>query len=185
MFSISLKSKGKQPEGATLALKPAREFGQLGDDELQDAAATSSTSSRTEVNKRLASMNSSNSKAQRKRMLMAQSVDETVFQYDEVWDKMQDAKAKSKEAKEVEAKKREPKYIKNLLTSAETRRLDYLRAEEKLIAREREAEGSEFEGKEEFVTQAYRDQMAAVRRAEEEEKAREGIIYLDSNWRSC
>ena len=41
-------------------------------------------------------------------------------------------------------------------------------------------EGDEFEGKEEFVTQAYKDQMAEVRRAEAEEKKRErkaiGII---------
>jgi coiled-coil domain-containing protein 55 len=43
-----------------------------------------------------------------------------------------------------------------------------------MMQREREAEGDEFIDKEEFVTQAYRDQMAEVRRAEEEEKRREG-----------
>jgi coiled-coil domain-containing protein 55 len=53
--------------------------------------------------------------------------------------------------------------------------LDYLRAEEKMIQREREAEGDEFHDKDAFVTQAYKDQMAEVRRAEEEEKAREGV----------
>jgi hypothetical protein len=101
-------------------------------------------------------------------------VDQTVYQYDEVWDRLQDAKAKAKEAKEVESKTRQPKYIKNLLMTAETRRLDYLRAEEKMIQRERDAEGDEFLGKEQFITQAYKDQMAEVRRAEAEEKAREG-----------
>jgi coiled-coil domain-containing protein 55 len=44
-----------------------------------------------------------------------------------------------------------------------------------MIQREREAEGDEFHGKEAFVTQAYKDQMAEVRKAEEEEKAREGV----------
>ncbi len=39
---------------------------------------------------------------------------------------------------------------------------------------EREAEGDEFKDKESFVTQAYKDQMAEVRRAEEEEKRRDG-----------
>lgn len=68
----------------------------------------------------------------------------------------------------------QPKYMKNLLDSAATRRLDHLRAEEKLMQREREAEGDEFADKEKFVTQAYKDQMAEVRRAEAEEKAREG-----------
>lgn len=174
MFSISLKPKAKPSTGATVALQPARGFGKVGDDEPQDAAATSSTSSRTEVNKRLTAMNTGNSKAQKRRMKEAQNVDETVYQYDEVYDKMQDAKAKAKAVKEVESQKREPKYIKGLLDSAETRRLDYLRAEEKLIAREREAEGAEFEGKEEFVTQAYKDQMVALRKAEAEERAREG-----------
>jgi coiled-coil domain-containing protein 55 len=62
------------------------------------------------------------------------------------------------------------------LNSAVTRKLDYVRAEEKLIQREREAEGDEFADKEKFVTQAYKDQMAEVRRAEEEEKKREGVF---------
>ncbi|KIJ22806.1 hypothetical protein M422DRAFT_39917, partial [Sphaerobolus stellatus SS14] len=63
-----------------------------------------------------------------------------------------------------------PKYIASLLESAATRRLDHLRAEEKMIQREREAEGDEFAEKESFVTQAYKDQVAELRRAEEEEK---------------
>lgn len=45
------------------------------------------------------------------------------------------------------------------------------------MQREREAEGDEFNDKEAFVTQAYKDQMAEVRKAEEEEKLREGMIY--------
>jgi coiled-coil domain-containing protein 55 len=45
-----------------------------------------------------------------------------------------------------------------------------------MIQLERELEGDEFEGKEAFVTQAYKDQMAEVRRAEEEEKRREGTL---------
>lgn len=47
-----------------------------------------------------------------------------------------------------------------------------------MIQREREAEGDEFRDKESFVTQAYKDQMAEVRRAEEEERAREGMYWL-------
>lgn len=71
-----------------------------------------------------------------------------------------------------------PKYISGLLSSAATRRLDHLRAEEKMIQRERQAEGDEFRDKDAFVTQAYKDQMAEVRRAEEEERRREGMYYL-------
>jgi coiled-coil domain-containing protein 55 len=56
--------------------------------------------------------------------------------------------------------------------------LDHLRAEEKMIQREREMEGDEFADKEAFVTQAYKDQQAEVRRAEAEEKAREGMLAI-------
>jgi coiled-coil domain-containing protein 55 len=71
-----------------------------------------------------------------------------------------------------------PKYINELLSSAATRRLDHLRAEEKMMQREREAEGDMYQDKEKFVTQAYKDQMEEVRRAEEEEKRREGMFWV-------
>lgn len=61
------------------------------------------------------------------------------------------------------------------MTSAATRKLDYVRAEEKMIQREREAEGDEFADKGKFTTPAYIAQMAEVRRLEEEEKKREGM----------
>lgn len=115
------------------------------------------------------------SKAIRKRIEAEKRVDNTVYQYDEVWDKMQEAKQRQKEAKEVDATQRKPKYIHSLLTSAATRKLDYLRAEEKMMQLERDTEGDEFKDKESFVTQAYKDQMAEVRRAEEEENAREEL----------
>jgi coiled-coil domain-containing protein 55 len=47
-----------------------------------------------------------------------------------------------------------------------------------MIQREREQEGDEFTDKEQFVTQAYKDQMAEVQRAEEEEKRRDGASVL-------
>ncbi|KAG8861201.1 hypothetical protein FRB96_003151 [Tulasnella sp. 330] len=63
--------------------------------------------------------------------------------------------------------------MEKLLQSAETRKLDFVRAEEKLIQREREQEGEEFADKDKFVTPAYKAQMEEVRKAEEEEKKRE------------
>jgi hypothetical protein len=60
------------------------------------------------------------------------------------------------------------------LDAAATRKLDYLRAEEKMIHREREMEGDEFKDKDVFVTQAYKDQLAEIRKAEAEEKLRNG-----------
>ncbi len=63
----------------------------------------------------------------------------------------------------------------SLLAAAEVRKRDTLRAKEKMLAREREAEGDEFADKEKFVTGAYKRQQAEMARleAEEAEKERE------------
>jgi len=127
----------------------------------------------------------------KKRMDAEKKVDPSVYEYDELYDQMQEIKQRQKEAKQLDAKERkvrclwfihgqlskvviQPKYINGLLTAAATRRLDHLRAEEKMMQLEREAEGDMYKDKEAFVTQAYKDQMAEVRRAEEEERMREG-----------
>ncbi|KDQ60785.1 hypothetical protein JAAARDRAFT_76976 [Jaapia argillacea MUCL 33604] len=172
-LSFSLTANKSKPAGTAPPLKPPPVFGSLDDD--IDASPTASDDSKVKVNKKLVAQNVGTSKATRKRLEAEQQVDSSVFEYDEIWDKMQEAKARQKAAKDVEAKERKPKYIEGLLTSAATRRLDHIRAEEKMIQREREAEGDEFKDKEEFVTQAYKDQMAEVRRAEEEEKKREAL----------
>lgn len=46
------------------------------------------------------------------------------------------------------------------------------------MQREREAEGDLYQDKESFVTQAYKDQMEEVRRAEEEERKRDGVYFM-------
>ncbi|KAE9396080.1 hypothetical protein BT96DRAFT_124602 [Gymnopus androsaceus JB14] len=103
--------------------------------------------------KKFLAQNVLTSKKLKKQMEEEKKVDSTVYEYDEVWDKMQQAKQTQKEAKETDLKNPKPKYIHNLLISAETRRLDHLRAEEKLMQLERLREGDEFADKESFVTQ--------------------------------
>ena len=46
-----------------------------------------------------------------------------------------------------------------------------------MIQRERAQEGDEFVDKEKFVTEAYKEQLAAIRKAEEEEKAKAGRCH--------
>ncbi|RSH90644.1 hypothetical protein EHS25_001249 [Saitozyma podzolica] len=103
----------------------------------------------------------------------ALKIDNTVFDYDGVYDSLKAAERKRDEPKKAESDDRKPKYIESFLQSAQTRRLDKLRAEEKMMQLEREKEGDEFEDKEKFVTEAYKKQMEEVRKAEEEEKQRE------------
>lgn len=110
----------------------------------------------------------------RKAQEQALALDSTAFEYDEVYDQLKARERAAEIAKKAEAEDRKPKYIENFLASAQTRKLDRLRAEEKMLALEREKEGGEFEDKEKFVTEGYKKQMEEVRKAEEEERQREG-----------
>ncbi|WRT63615.1 uncharacterized protein IL334_000538 [Kwoniella shivajii] len=113
------------------------------------------------------------SRSERKAKEAAEAIDQSIFDYDEHYESMKMAERKHEESKKQEAEERKPKYIENFLASAQTRRLDKLRAEEKSLQREREKEGDEFIDKEKFVTEGYKKQMEEVRKAEEEEKIRE------------
>ncbi|KAM0665531.1 hypothetical protein ACQRIT_006397 [Beauveria bassiana] len=110
----------------------------------------------------------SSSLTSRKNAASAAEVDASVYEYDNVYESFKPQKQATKE--DVEKK---PKYMKNLIQAADVRKRDLLIAEEKKIAREREAEGDEFADKEKFVTAAYKKQQEENRRIEEEEKKRE------------
>ncbi|TFB06242.1 hypothetical protein CCMA1212_002054 [Trichoderma ghanense] len=104
----------------------------------------------------------------RKNAEAAAELDASVYEYDAVYESLKPQKNKSKEDEE-----RKPKYMKNLMMAADVRKRDQLIAEEKKIAREREAEGDEFADKEKFVTEAYKKQQEENKRLEEEERRRE------------
>ncbi|KAI1175963.1 coiled-coil domain-containing protein 55-domain containing protein [Nemania sp. FL0916] len=98
----------------------------------------------------------------------AEELDPSIYDYDAVYDSLKPEPKATPE--DVE---RKPKYMKNLIASAAVRKRDALIAEEKKIAREREAEGDEFAGTEKFVTEAYKKQQEENRRIEAEERQRE------------
>ncbi|RGP72226.1 coiled-coil domain-containing [Fusarium longipes] len=110
----------------------------------------------------------SSSLASRKNAEAAAEVDASVYEYDAVYDSLKPKKQATKEDQE-----KRPKYMKNILQAADVRKRDALIAEEKKIAREREAEGEEYADKEKFVTEAYRKQQEENKRLEEEERKRE------------
>lgn len=100
----------------------------------------------------------------------ASKLDASVYDYDEVYDTFKADKNKNIATAEENAV---PKYMTNLLASAEVRKRDQLRAKEKALQKERDAEGDEFADKEKFVTGAYKQQQEELRQLEEEEKKRE------------
>lgn len=98
----------------------------------------------------------------------AKELNANIYEYDAVYDSLKPSKKRMQADED-----RKPKYMANLLAAAAVRKRDATIAEEKRLAREREAEGDEFADKEKFVTSAYKHQKEENRRLEEEEKKRE------------
>ena len=98
----------------------------------------------------------------------AEELDANIYEYDAVYDSLKPQKKVT-----IEDQEKKPKYMTNLLAAAAVRKRDSTIAEEKKLAREREAEGDEFADKEKFVTSAYKKQQEENRRLEEEERLKE------------
>ena len=105
--------KVKPKEVSAPSLKKPTAFGSLDDGDAIDAAPTASTSSALDVNRRLAAQNVSTStsggslsRAAKKKMQQELAVDPSVYQYDEVFDRMKEAQRKAKAAKEEETAER-------------------------------------------------------------------------------
>lgn len=99
----------------------------------------------------------------------AEELDPSIYSYDAVYDSLHAKPEKSKNTEKSET----PKYMENLLRSAEIRKRDQMRARDRQLAKEREAEGDEFADKESFVTGAYKKQQEEMRKLEEEEEQKE------------
>ena len=191
-LSLSSTAVGKQPvrAGAGAAQskikKPVTAFGN--DDEDDDdktkaspLASTSSLKQRGEDPTR-PGVTGNASRLLKKLHSEAESIDPSIFAYDDVYDSMKAGAHAAEEARKNSKEADKPKYVSSLLKAAELRKNDRIRAEDKLIEREREKEGDEFQGKDAFVTSAYKEQQEELRRAEEEERKREG---QSSQHKSC
>lgn len=98
-------------------------------------------------------------------MKKALEEDPNVFEYDDVYDDIKSSKgAAGTSGKEVK-----PRYMENLMKSAESRKREKERREEKKIQKEREAEGDLFGDKDSFVTSAYKQKLIELQEAEERE----------------
>ena len=59
------------------------------------------------------------------------------------------------------------------MRSAELRQVEHERRTERKVQKERETEGDTFNDKESYVTPAYREKLAELKKLEEEERLRE------------
>ncbi|XP_065092099.1 nuclear speckle splicing regulatory protein 1 [Ochlerotatus camptorhynchus] len=101
--------------------------------------------------------------------------DPTIYQYDELYDDMDNKRKESKADKSKEERK--PKYIGKLLETADKRKKEQERRIERQVQKEREEEGEMYKDKESFVTSAYRAKLEEMKKAEEDEKREE---YLEN-----
>jgi coiled-coil domain-containing protein 55 len=104
-LSFSLP-KSNKPVGTAPPLKKPVAFGSLEDDEPIDGAPTTSSDSKGSKATKKHDLVAETSRAMQKRMEAEMKVDSTVYEYDDVWDKMQEAKLRQKQAKEMAAGER-------------------------------------------------------------------------------
>uniref|UniRef100_A0A6M2CSM3 Putative nuclear speckle splicing regulatory protein 1 n=1 Tax=Rhipicephalus microplus TaxID=6941 RepID=A0A6M2CSM3_RHIMP len=105
----------------------------------------------------------------------AMEEDPSVFEYDEVYD---DLKKNKEEKKQEVTKDRKPRYIEQLLKSAELRKREVDRRTQRKIQKERETEGEAFGDKEAYVTSAYKRKMQEMQEEEEREMRREQMDQM-------
>ncbi|KAI9006252.1 coiled-coil domain-containing protein 55-domain containing protein [Phycomyces nitens] len=173
-FGLNMTTKKK----AAPVISRAAMFSQQEDDEPEEENQETPNAKKNQKKKHLTTINQqlSSYKTVTKKVAeehqKALEEDPNIFDYDAVYDDLKEAEKQQKEAmKSVDTKK--ARYINNLLEMAEIRKRDRLLAEEKKVAREREAEGDEFADKEAFQTESYKKQKEELMRIEAEEKERE------------
>lgn len=92
--------------------------------------------------------------------------DPTIYQYDEVYDDLERTDQSDSASKQKEKKS---KYIQKLLKTAERRKKEQEHRIERMVQKEREAEGEIYADKESFVTSAYRAKLEEFKKMEEED----------------
>ncbi|XP_047357800.1 nuclear speckle splicing regulatory protein 1 [Vespa velutina] len=98
-------------------------------------------------------------------MQKALKEDPTIYQYDEVYDNI----LQKNQVKTIKVQEKKPRYIQNFLKAAERRKKEQEHRIERMVQKEREAEGTMYADKESFVTSAYRAKLEEFKKMEEEE----------------
>lgn len=163
----------KKPERSVGGGGPVAQFNRLA--AFGDSSDSDDPSSKSKVN---VALGDAKQRQIRRAQATALDSDPTIFQYDELYDDMQQKRDADKAARNsARSADKGPKYIKRLLVTAESRKKEYERRIERQVQKEREAEGEQFKDKESFVTSSYRAKLEEIKAAEEAEKRSE---YLES-----
>ncbi|KAI3373764.1 hypothetical protein L3Q82_022350, partial [Scortum barcoo] len=108
-------------------------------------------------------------KQTRLEMQKALEQDSSVYDYDAVYDDIQNQRLENNQ-KVLRGTDKRPKYIHQLMRAVEDRKKEQERREERKIQKEREAEGEKFADKEAYVTSAYKQKLLEQKEEQEREK---------------
>lgn len=128
--------------------------------------------------KHIASTNTSTQRIKKETQLEIEKAlltDPSVFEYDQIYDQMEEQKSKLNPPK---LDPKEPKYIAGIMKAAAKRKMQFEKLQERKIQSEREKEGDLWGDKEVFVTQAYRQRMEERQVLEEEDRRQDQIEAL-------
>ncbi|KAI8380522.1 coiled-coil domain-containing protein 55-domain containing protein [Choanephora cucurbitarum] len=171
-FGLNLQKKKTPITPQSRLAQRASAFAHESDEEEEEAPKENVKSAKAQVNRQLSGYNTMTKKLA-EQQAKALEEDPTIFDYDAVYDDLKDIERKKQE--KTKPKEKKAKYIQGLLEMAEIRKRDRVLAEEKKVAREREAEGDEFADREVFVTESFKKQKEELERIEREEKEREQL----------
>jgi coiled-coil domain-containing protein 55 len=129
------------------------------------------------VKKALKAENEKNKIKKQTKLNMQKALKEnpTIFQYDEVYDQIEQSKEEEKSVKKVVQK---AKYIDNLLKSADLRKKEQELRKDRMIQKEIEAEDAMFPDKERYVTSSYKAKLEEMKKFEEEQENQDRLEAL-------
>jgi coiled-coil domain-containing protein 55 len=176
-FNMTMKKPGKKyglvkPKSAKASKKPALAAFAAGEDDEQEPM-----SAKEQVNYAILQAQASEARKKKAEATYSEALDQdaSVFDYDGVYDQMQEKRAESAQARKKKESVRAPKYINNILKMAEYKKREEERVKERVEARERLKELEEFGDTEKFVTSAYKRKLEEWQ-ALDQEDARQAAV---------
>lgn len=184
-------AKGKLKSKTTLTTSSA--FGGADDDDDDDGNVVDAKAGKAQVNTDLVRSSTQATQQVKTRIEYQKALQEdaTVFEYDEIYDDVKSKKEPEKEMRKPVSQPasgdgsglvvaaggtktaRKSKYVEKLLAGSAARKLEQDRRNERILKRERDDEGDDFDDKEVFVTESYKQTLKEFRRLDEEDKQRE------------
>lgn len=101
--------------------------------------------------------------------------DASVYDYDGVYDEIQDNRNEKVQQKEAQKVERKSRYIGHLLKKAKSREIESSIIQERKLLKDREETDHLFGDKEKFVTSAYKEKLKEDERWQQEEAKREAL----------